>query len=78
MVIIIHEHFILSLGGSGVLIDGEDPRTITNEEWKKRLTADQFYITRQKGTEAVRQNLKIILFSKEILFLLLFRTLEII
>ncbi|KAJ6417129.1 hypothetical protein OIU84_002932 [Salix udensis] len=25
--------------------------SVSNEEWKKKLTAEEFYITRQKGTE---------------------------
>ncbi|KAF6153081.1 hypothetical protein GIB67_034803 [Kingdonia uniflora] len=28
-----------------------DYASISNDEWKKRLTSEQFYITRKKGTE---------------------------
>lgn len=33
-------------------MDGEkDPKEVTEKEWRERLTPDQFYICRQRGTE---------------------------
>ena len=39
-----------------MLKDGEDPLTVSNKEWQKRLTDEQYYITREKGTERVSSN----------------------
>ena len=50
--------------GGGVLKDGEDPLTVSNKEWQKRLTDEQYYITREKGTERVGSS---ILFSPTVL-----------
>jgi len=35
----------------GVLKTEEDPLSVSNKEWEKRLDAEQFYVCREKGTE---------------------------
>jgi peptide-methionine (R)-S-oxide reductase len=35
----------------GVLNPGESPNQITEDEWKKRLTPQQYHVCRQSGTE---------------------------
>merc|ERR1712012_49403 len=36
---------------AGVLKEGEDPRKVSEAEWKKRLSAETYQITRNQGTE---------------------------
>jgi peptide-methionine (R)-S-oxide reductase len=31
--------------------DADDPKTITDEQWRAKLTDEQFHIAREKGTE---------------------------
>lgn len=46
---------ILNIEEAGLPVDAEsgtvDYKSLSDDEWKKRLTDQQFYITRQKGTE---------------------------
>ncbi|KAK2155389.1 hypothetical protein LSH36_241g01005 [Paralvinella palmiformis] len=45
-------YLILSvLLSSGFLNNGEDPKSLTKEDWKSRLTSDQYNVCRKKGTE---------------------------
>ena len=46
--------YFLVLLSSGVLNNGEDPKSLTKEDWKSRLTSDQYNVCRKKGTERVR------------------------
>ena len=57
-----------------MLKDGEDPLTVSNKEWQKRLTDEQYYVTREKGTERVGSNLLLshtILIVRRIVLLLI-------
>ena len=41
---------------SGFVKPGENASNISNAEWKKRLSADAYDVTREHGTEAVCLN----------------------
>lgn len=58
------------LFGKGVLKDGEQIENITDEEWRQKLTDQQYYVCRQHGTEmVVLLNFIIYLFIFEIFVL---------
>lgn len=40
-------------GNAGVIKEGENPKELSLDDWKKRLNEEQFYVCRQKGTEPV-------------------------
>lgn len=42
-----------ALAGRGVLEENEDPQKISDSEWKKRLTPQQYDVCRNHGTERV-------------------------
>ena len=38
---------------SGEKLTSETVKVMTNEEWAKRLEPEQYFVTRERGTEAV-------------------------
>jgi hypothetical protein len=43
------KHFLLNNAGSLT----KSKRSLSEADWQKKLTPEQFYVTREKGTEAV-------------------------
>lgn len=43
--------FLLDFSSLIAEAEPADHKSLSDEEWKKRLTGEQYYVTRQKGTE---------------------------